>query len=172
MAICTNHDPPSAVLLLRHAEKPDDNNDINLSTRGYSRAGALPSWLIKQFGTPYAIYAMDPSDKSHLTLRPIQTVTPLSETIGVAIDKSYRYGQIHKLVHSVLTNVQNSGRLIVICWEHDEIKDIAKLFGYDAKPWKSDDFDHLWLLDSLSNLDNKNNKPKIIPQKLLYGDSS
>jgi hypothetical protein len=35
---------PSLVLIIRHAEKPEDQNDPNLSPRGYQRAGALISY--------------------------------------------------------------------------------------------------------------------------------
>jgi hypothetical protein len=49
---------PRLILLIRHAEKPEDRHDPNLSSRGYSRAGALPAWLACTYEKPVAIYAM------------------------------------------------------------------------------------------------------------------
>jgi hypothetical protein len=173
-SICVQHDPPSRVLLLRHAEKPADESDPNLSTRGKSRAGALPAWIIKDFGTPVAVYAMlGGAEATRHTLRPIQTVEPLALASGVDLLTSYDYGQTRELAHEVLTTPAYSGGLVVICWVHQELKELARAFGYTkAKAWDGG-YDHLWALrDFDASGDEAEPELTSIAQRLLFGDSS
>lgn len=176
MAVCTTYGPPRLILLLRHAEKPTDTKDPNLSTRGYSRAGALPAWLISAFGKPVAVYAMKSGEAGaagtlsgterfvrsnstraatsglakggeHKTHRPVQTVTPLATALGMTVKTPYGYDDIQPLVHELLTTPEYAAKIVVVCWVHGEIKTIAKQLGYEqAKDWDGDDYDHVWAI--------------------------
>jgi hypothetical protein len=172
--VCALHDPPSRVLLLRHAEKPEDESDPNLSARGKSRAGALPAWILKDFGTPVAVYAMrgGGTDATRSTLRPIETVEPLAQASGVELLTTYDYGQVHELAHEVLTTRAYSRELVVVCWVHQELKDLARALGCTkARTWDGG-YDHLWSVQDLTAVND--NKPALesIAQRLLFGDSS
>lgn len=209
MALCTNIAPPRVILLLRHAEKPTDNKDPNLSPKGYSRAGALPAWLINTYGRPIAVYAMKSGDagadsikrdrflgytatysgspqtpQEHKTHRPVQTVTPLAQALGQTVLSPYGYGQTNQIVNEILTTPAYSGKLVVLCWVHGEIKSLAQQFGYtQAKDWDGNDFDHVWAITMGTTPNNNNNTMRyilkdtpttmeIVPQRLLFGDAS
>src|SRR5271170_704397 len=65
---------PSAIFIIRHAEKPDSDDDPNLTPRGYERAKALADVIPKHFCRPDFIWATARSRRSN---RPFETVTPL-----------------------------------------------------------------------------------------------
>ena len=46
---------PVKILIMRHAEKPDDPSDPNLSPEGQDRAKALVTWYPETFGPPDVI---------------------------------------------------------------------------------------------------------------------
>ena len=66
---------PKEILILRHAEKPTDASNENLSPKGYERAAALSYYLPNTFGTIDHIFAGGVGHKSH-SKRPIETITP------------------------------------------------------------------------------------------------
>src|SRR5438552_403902 len=74
---------PHHVLILRHAEKPNADDDPHLTSRGAARAAALPALFSiaptfptkpASFPTPDFIFATKESHKSN---RPVETVEPL-----------------------------------------------------------------------------------------------
>ncbi len=164
---------PAQVVLIRHGEKPDQGND--LSEVGYQRAKLLPNFfntnaIVKEFGPPIAIYAMAPSEEDG-SLRPIETVTPLAESLDPKLDiqKEYKKKDIEPLVSDILSNKSYEGHMVVICWEHHMIPKIVKQFGWKNAPqWDDNVFDRAWVLgftdDQVSSFQN-------IPQNLLPGDS-
>jgi hypothetical protein len=79
---------PHHLLLIRHAEKPDDSQDRDLTSRGRARAAALPSLFLipptfptkpAPFPTPDFLFATKKSSKSN---RPVETVQPLAKALG------------------------------------------------------------------------------------------
>ena len=74
------------ILLMRHAEKTGDPIDHNLSQEGYARAAKLPDYILTTFGMPKFLFA---TSKSQHSVRPIETIEPLSAKIGVPIDAAY-----------------------------------------------------------------------------------
>ncbi len=93
------------VMLVRHAEKPDEAANIRgvdeygrtdpnqLSVRGWQRAGALVRFFAPMKGqtfpagiaTPSSIFACSPRGASS-SLRPESTVRPLAAALGIAIN--------------------------------------------------------------------------------------
>src|SRR4051812_2923021 len=84
-ASCYSH--PAQVIIIRHAEKPDDGNELSL--RGEERAAALVPYFLKtgellKFKTPVAIYAQRPKDADS-SLRSIETVKPLADALHLKV---------------------------------------------------------------------------------------
>jgi broad specificity phosphatase PhoE len=70
---------------MRHAEKPDDPRDSHLSDQGRARAEKLAAYVPTDLGKPDFLFASAPSKHS---MRPIETITPLSNKIRVPIDST------------------------------------------------------------------------------------
>ena len=172
---------PAQVIIIRHGEKPPQGNE--LSERGFQRAKALVKFFqtdssVTRYGTPAAIYAMAPKDTGG-SVRAIQTVAPLAGALELTINKDFTRDQTYELVKAIMENAEYKGRMVLICWEHKVIVDIAAaLAAYgnsgqavqDSLPvyWPDDVFDRAWVLDFTKN---KVTSFRDIPQQLLPGDS-
>jgi broad specificity phosphatase PhoE len=77
---------PSKVLIMRHGEKPEVPDDINLAPVGVARAKQLVNYIPPKFGRPQFLFASQQSRDSN---RPVETFEPLSQSIGIAIDSSF-----------------------------------------------------------------------------------
>jgi hypothetical protein len=77
------------VILIRHAEKPDDPSNNDLSPQGFERANCIAPFFAdpSAFGIE-ALYACHPTDQ-YPSKRPIETVTPLAERMQLKIDTRY-----------------------------------------------------------------------------------
>ncbi len=74
---------PSLLLVMRHAEKPDDPRDPNLTLAGKARADKLADYISNQLTRPDFIFAAAISAQS---ARSEQTANPLSDATGVSIN--------------------------------------------------------------------------------------
>lgn len=174
----TAYAEPAQVILIRHAEKQP--GEPVLSAKGYKRAALLKDFFLKEaavthYGAPAAIYAAAPKNEDS-SIRSIQTVTPLAKALGLDIDDSYTRGQTGKLVREIMETPAYDGRMVLVCWQHDNLVKIAYgLAEYNNSPrvniplvWDDATFDRVWILDL------KNGRVtafKDIPQRLLPGDS-
>jgi hypothetical protein len=178
------------VMIIRHAEKPPDSgkpygvttdgeqDDHSLIVAGWSRAGALvelfapangtpPTGLVMPTGlvVPTAIYASGAGEQGQ---RPIQTVTPLADRMGIALNTDYGKGDESALAATIsgLTGAT------LVCWEHGEIPDIISALGtVSPQPpdsWDSSRFDLVWTLTGGPSNWTFNQ----VPQLLLAGDST
>ncbi len=164
---------PAQVIIIRHAEKPAEGND--LSPRGEERAQALVGFFernpaVTQFGPPAAIYAMTPKADGH-DVRPLETVEPLAQSLGLQVNTSVGKEDVEGLAQAVMKDPAGAGKMVLIAWEHHLIPAIAKAFGLTSAPetWPDDVFDRAWII----NFDG--GKPvsfQNVPQHLLPGDSS
>ncbi len=164
---------PAQVFLFRHAEKPDDEAALHLSTRGRERAEALVKLLGK--GTVLAtnapiaaIYATRVTKHGH-GARTSETVTPLARDLALPVLTPYPSELGSRLARDVLTNPAYRGKSVVICWTHHEIAELAAALGVRPapEPWKDKVFDRLWIIrpaERSADLEN-------LPQRLLKGDS-
>ena len=164
--------PPKEIVILRHGEKPGDpsqdklGEDPNLSPRGYARAAALAYLLPEQFGNPGYLFATDNSDSSN---RPVETITPLANKLGLSIDHKFSDKHYADLAKLLLTSTY-SGQFLVVCWHHGTIPALATALGVLNVPshWPGSVFDRYWQITfpngqaTLANL----------PQQVLYGDSA
>jgi broad specificity phosphatase PhoE len=109
---------PSLVIVMRHAEKPDDPADRDLSAAGDARAQELATYIPKTFGDLDFIYAAAISKHS---ARPFETVKPLSMKTGIPINSTIADNDYAFLAHDLLTTKAFDCKRILICWHHGNI---------------------------------------------------
>jgi hypothetical protein len=153
---------PAQIILIRNAETSPDQTALSLKGRLRSIALApffqgAPSVLF--YGLPIAIFAGEESK---------ETVASLSDAIDVPVSEKFRTPQA--LANELLTNPDYEGRMVLVCWPHEQMAELAGRLGAKKAPkkWSNDSFDRLWTLTF-------DDKDKVVfndlPQKLLYGDS-
>jgi len=164
---------PAQIILLRHAEKPDDPLATHLSPRGEERARALVSLLgrnsrLTSNAPIAALYAARVTRHGH-SYRSGETLAPLAADLGLKVQEPYENEQYSLLARDIRGNRAYQGKTVVICWTHHNINDLAAAFGVKPRPseWKDKTFDRLWLLSpGAHGFDLKD-----VPQHLLKGDS-
>lgn len=178
--------------------KKDNDGGRNLSVRGSARAAALPELFVSgmpqtacrlhqkngefigsyqqiplkgvksRFATPNFIFA---TERSKHSKRPIETVTPLSIALAEPINDRFTDDgtDIKKMTDAILHEPAFAGKVVLICWHHGKIPDIAKALGISQPPkWDGKIFDRVWQITfpkgkaTLTDL----------PQMLLYGDAA
>src|SRR5580692_12860661 len=121
---------PTQVIIIRHAEKPATGDDLN--AKGRMRAAALVPYFLEapevlEYKTPVAIYAQK-STESHKSLRPVNTVKELAQALKQDLIQ-YPREDAMVMVKDILANKEYEGRMVLICWSHTGIPDMAKAFG-------------------------------------------
>jgi hypothetical protein len=164
---------PSHVLLIRHAEKPDNQEGRELSEQGWLRARSLPNIFtrspLKELGPPQVLIGMSP-DRKKGSIRSLQTLKYLSAQFNLPIVDDFTRDQAEELIQEIETNPLYDQKFIVICWQHDGLRDLGKLMGWKKAPkWPSEQFDRNWLLDF--DVNGSLRKVQDLPQLLLPGDS-
>jgi broad specificity phosphatase PhoE len=168
---------PKTVFIIRHAEKPGDpatdspEDGGNLSTRGYERAAALAPYFIHTFGNPDALFATQESKHSN---RPVETITPLAQALGLDIKADIADADYAALANKILSDNKYGGKVLLICWHHGNIPALTQsLGGQPPAPWPGTIFDRVWQIDYPGGESKPSGLPvKNIPQELLFGDQS
>ena len=156
---------PRVVLIIRHGEKPE-GKDPHLSKRGYERAEALARVIPEHFPKPDFLFATQASAGS---VRPIETITPLSKTLHEEIDESFKNDAVSELAHKILIDPKYEGQVVLIAWHHGKIPALAHALGASEAPgeWESNVFDRVWEI--------RFHKDKVefrnLPQRALSGDA-
>ncbi|CEJ90957.1 hypothetical protein VHEMI06706 [[Torrubiella] hemipterigena] len=135
------------VYLIRHGEKPADDNEHGLSAAGVKRSqclrnvfGAKSSYNIGH------IMAQTPQDDGSRG-RPRDTVAPLAADLGLTTDLSCDRDDAD-CVADVVKNYTGKGN-ILICWEHKKLNNLAKAIGAkDQGNYPGDHFDIIWVQPS------------------------
>jgi hypothetical protein len=154
------------IMIIRHAEKHSNGTSersVNsqgrhakheLTVRGWLRAGALTPFFAPAGGlpegapisTPRTIFA-SAATVDNPSLRPLHTVRPLAELIGVPIDTSFACGQEGAVAAAA---VSAPGPALIV-WHHSHICELARHISGPATPipdsWPDDRFDVVWVLD-------------------------
>ena len=146
------------ILLMRHAEKTGDPMDPHLSQDGYARAAKLADFIPATFGIPQFLIATSISKHS---VRPIETLEPLSTKIGVSVDAQYADQDYSALASQLLSEPRyaDPGTLIVVCWHHGNIPSMAHAlrakFGSYPNPWDADVFNQILVLSYMDDAEPK-----------------
>jgi hypothetical protein len=177
--------------------KIDNDSGNDLSIPGSARATALPSLFVPaqsqftcafnfvppsfagnyeqipikgirpRFATPQSILA---THRSKHSKRPIETVTPLAIALKLHINDRFadKDADIEQMTKAILNDTSFAGAIVLICWHHGKIREIAKALGVKKPPkWDGKVFDRVWRITYPKG------KAKLedLPQMLLYGDS-
>jgi phosphohistidine phosphatase SixA len=166
---------PRQVLLIRHAEKPaDDDASVHLSPDGVKRAEALHRLFESAvdrsapFPTPDVIFAARDSKHSH---RSGETVAPLAKRLKLTVNANYKDEEFAAAAHEVLHNPKYAGKTVLVCWHHGMMPQLAAGLGAADAPdhWKGSVFDRVWQITY-----GQGGKASIRdrPQQLLPGDAA
>lgn len=163
------------IMLIRHAEKPEDEADTGLSLRGWQRAGALVRFFApidagavrKHVEQPGHVFAARPTDE-HTSPRPRLTVEPLAEELGLQVDERFSASEPVAHVAQVLRLLTGP---VVVSWRHDELPALANaLLGREEAPlrWPDHRYDLVWVIRATSSGWSFTQ----VPQRLLPGDAT
>jgi phosphohistidine phosphatase SixA len=132
---------PRRVLLMRHAEKTGDPDDIHLSDAGMMRARRLARYIPDNFGKPDFIFA---AARSKHSMRSIETVQPLANALGLEVQDDIEDKDFEELVSELFSNSEYLAKTILICWHHGKLPEIAALLGAPDRsyldPWPENVF--------------------------------
>jgi hypothetical protein len=178
---------PASICIIRHAEKqlgaapplgvsiagaPDPES---LTPRGWQRAGALISLFVGRAGatggaplpTPARLFASELGPHSH-SRRPIETLEPLSQRLGVTLDDPFLQDELDQLVAAI----KGYEGHVLVAWEHKRIPLIAdRLVSTPAqvpRVWPDDRFDLVWMFEPIAG--EPTYRLRQVPQLLLAGD--
>ena len=130
---------PGRIILMRHADKPEDPEDEDLSEAGMARAEHLATYIPRIFGKPDYIIATAHSKHPD---RPIETVKPLAEALGMKVQHDIGDDDFEELVNEIFSNPAYHGKTVVVCWHHGKLPAIAAMLGASAgsypDPWPED----------------------------------
>jgi len=143
---------PARIILIRHAEKPEDPEEAHLSPAGQERAQRLVKWLSagKVLGTngpPVLLYAPAPTRRGH-GVRCLETLQPTASELHQTVFTPYPAADYASLAKEVLNNRIARGKNVVICWIHDYLPAFATSLGVKKMPgkWKSSDFESAYVI--------------------------
>jgi hypothetical protein len=170
---------PQHILIIRHAEKTGEKDDIHLNKQGKERAVALEG-LFKTsrerpdpFPTPDFIFAATHHKDSQ---RPVETVTPLAGKLKLPIVDRYdskvpakKEGMV-ELRDEIFGSEKYFGKTILVAWRHKTIPNLAQTLRASKVPpvWEDRVFDRVWQIDYD---DSGNATFRDRPQRLLPGDA-
>jgi hypothetical protein len=146
-------------MIIRHGEKPDgshpgidasgNQDDSSLTEVGWDRAHRLADLFDQApaprpgLSRPSRIYAAGANDDGE-GARTRETVQPLANRLGLAVDTRFGKGDEDRLVEHVITRPGPA----LISWQHSGIPSIAEALGpvtpTPPTEWPDDRFDVVW----------------------------
>jgi phosphohistidine phosphatase SixA len=144
-------EPPHSIYIIRHAEKPKERGNRDLSREGRSHAESLATALPKQLGTLDFLFAAANSRNSK---RPLETLKPLAAGLHLSINEDFPASAYATLAAEILDDEKYSRRRVLVCWRHEYIPRLAqKLLARNVPhKWPSIDFTSIWMLRYESNV--------------------
>ena len=163
----------TVVLLIRHAEKPDEG--YTLSADGEARARAYVNYFknLTVDGQPLKldyIFAAADSKGSH---RPRLTIEPTSQALGLPIDSRFKDKNFQELADEIQSKPH--GRAVLIAWHHGEIPSLLRALGANPDQvvpngkWPESVFG--WMIELRYDADGRLIETKRINEKLMPDDS-
>jgi hypothetical protein len=162
------------VLIIRHAEKPD--NGSGLTPRGEQRAVAYadyfdPLRLDDATLQPQRLISTSDSKDSE---RPRLTLTPLATRLQLPIEQRFADKQVDKLVGSL--REQNQASVVLIAWHHGKLDELINAFGANADSllgrdkWPGDVYNWVVVLHFDDRGELIPSRSQLVHEHLLPGD--
>jgi hypothetical protein len=143
---------PAHIILIRHAEKPDDSDNPHLSKDGVKRAQALVSFITRDpqmtsLGRPVAVFATQ-TTKDDNGQRTQETVAPLAAALRLSVQTPYHGKDYAELAKLILSTAAYAGKTVVVCWNHEAIPELAAALGVTPMPakWHGSVFDSVFVI--------------------------
>jgi hypothetical protein len=143
---------PAQIILIRHAEKPADPENVHLSKAGVKRAERLVTFIttdpmMTRFGAPVAVFATRTTAHDD-GQRTQETLAPLARALKLSVQTPYVGKDYAALAKLILGSSAYSGQTIVICWNHEEIPQLTAALGVAPEPpkWKGSVFDQVYVI--------------------------
>ena len=143
---------PAQIILIRHAEKPSDPKNPHLSKAGARRAQQLVSFIrtdpaMTRFGLPVAVFATK-TTKDGNGQRTQETVAPLARALKVPVQTPFRGRDYAAIAKLVLGDPKYNGKNVLICWNHEQIPQLAAALGVAPEPpkWKNSMYDRVYVI--------------------------
>jgi phosphohistidine phosphatase SixA len=145
--------PGERILIMRHAEKPDDDDNPNLTPAGYRRAANLATYIPEKYGRPDFIFAASTSKNS---ARPFETLVPLSQKTGVPIDTEFKDKDYDRLAYVLTHDNRFANKLVVVAWHHGKIPELTQSLNAPPSPtllhWGDNVYNQIIQLDYINGL--------------------
>jgi hypothetical protein len=143
---------PAQIILIRHADEPDDPSDPHLSRAGVKRAEQLVPFIttdpvMTRFGLPVAVFATQ-TTKHGNGQRTQETVAPLANRLNLPVQTPFLSEDYAALAKAILDNSAYAGKNVLICWNHEEIPQLARVLGVNPQPpkWKGSVYDLVFVI--------------------------
>ncbi|HEX3989179.1 MAG TPA: flagellar basal body-associated protein FliL [Verrucomicrobiae bacterium] len=119
----------ATVLIIRHAEKPENGSD--LSPEGVERAKAYVHYFytFQLDGEPLKIDSLFAAADSKKSTRPRLTLEPLSRALNLPLNTAFKDKEPEALARELESRPH--GTNILICWHHQEIPELLRAMGAD-----------------------------------------
>jgi hypothetical protein len=144
--------PPAQIILIRHAEKPSDPKNPHLTKAGVRRARQLVSFIttdpaMTRFGLPVAVFATK-TTKGGNGQRTQETVAPLARALGLPVLTPFLNKDYAAVAKLILGDPDYAGKNVLVCWNHEEIPQLAAALGVTPKPpkWKGNVYDVVYVI--------------------------
>ncbi len=135
---------PRTVILIRHAEKPDDKRDPHLSARGQQRAQGLARYFRRARFRPQLLFAAAGKRGSN---RPVETIEATAKALRLRIAADYTDADTVALGRELRAGKAGSaGKTVLVCWRYDTLPALARALGATHAPaiWPETVYDRLW----------------------------
>jgi hypothetical protein len=143
---------PAQIILIRHADKPADPKNPHLSRAGVQRAERLVSFIMTdpamtKFGLPVAVFATRTTNDDN-GQRTQETVAPLARVLKLPVQTPFHGKDYAALAHLILAEPAYAGKTVLICWNHEQIPQLAAALGVTPEPpkWNASAFDHVYVI--------------------------
>jgi broad specificity phosphatase PhoE len=174
-------------MLIRHAEKPLGDgpphgvtvegtlDPESLTPRGWQRAGALVGLFVPdpsasrrpKLPTPTYLFASQVGPDSS-SARPRETLLPLGERLGLAVDGRFLKEGLTELVQAI----EAIDGVVLVAWEHRLIPALTTMLVGEASQvpqvWPDDRYDVVWVVERVGRKVGR--QLRQVPEMLLSGD--
>ena len=162
------------VLIIRHAEKPDQGN--GLSPRGEQRAQAYASYFdpFQLDGGTLLPRRLIATSDSKASMRPRLTLTPLAARLQLPIEQPWADDQVDDLAKEL--RKKNEAPVVLIAWHHGHIVKLIEALGGDAKQllgrktWPGDVYNWVVVLHFDGHGRLSESTSRLVQEHLLPGD--